>query len=81
MENSINQQVIDFTAAYTERSPGDINDSTTLVSIGIVTREDAAEYMFELEDSFELIYEKGDENGIETVGDAVAFITNKLGSS
>ena len=79
MVNNINQQVIDFTAVYTSHSPGDIKDSTTLASIGIVTGDDRAEYMYELEDNFGLTYEPGDENGIETVGNAVVFITNKLG--
>jgi len=79
MVNNINQQVIDFTAAYTSRPPGDINDSTTLASLGIVSREDRVTYMEDLEDHFGLKYEPGDESGIETVGNAVVFITNKLG--
>ena len=79
MVNNINQQVIDFTAVYTNRPAGDIKDSTTLASIGIISKDDTAEYMYELEDNFGLIYEPGDENGIDTVGNAVVFITNKLG--
>mgnify|MGYP006360341795 FL=1 len=79
MSNSVNQQVIDFTAAYTGTSPGAINDTTTLVSLGIVTREDTVEYIIELEDSFDLAYEEGDANGIETVGNATALIEKKLG--
>ncbi len=79
MTNSVNQQVIDFTAAYTGTSPGAINDTTTLVSLGIVTREDTVEYIIELEDSFDLAYEEGDANGIETVGNATALIEKKLG--
>ncbi|NOS83840.1 MAG: hypothetical protein HOP31_01770 [Ignavibacteria bacterium] len=79
MLNSVNQQVIDFTAAYTGTSPGAIDDSTTLVSLGIVTREDCVEYIIELEDSFNLTYEEGDANGIETVGNATALIEKKLG--
>lgn len=79
MTNSVNQQVIDFTAAYTGTSPGAINDTTTLVSLGIVTREDTVEYIIELEDSFDLTYEEGDANGIETVGNATALIEKKLG--
>ena len=79
MTNSVNQQVIDFTAAYTGTSPGAINDTTTLVSIGIVTREDTVEYIIELEDSFDLAYEEGDANGIETVGNANELIEKKFG--
>ena len=79
MSNSVNQQVIDFTAAYTGTSPGAINDTTTLASLGIVSREDTVEYIIELEDSFDLAYEEGDANGIETVGNATALIEKKLG--
>ena len=79
MTNSVNQQVIDFTAAYTGTSPGAINDTTTLASLGIVSREDTVEYIIELEDSFDLAYEEGDANGIETVGNATALIEKKLG--
>jgi acyl carrier protein len=79
MSNSVNQQVIDFTAAYTGTSPGAINDSTTLASLGIVTRDDIIEYLIELEDSFSLTYEEGDANGIETVGNATALIEKKMG--
>lgn len=79
MQNSINQQVIDFTAQYVGMSPGEINDSTILADIGIVTKPDLIQYVTELEESFGLTYEPGDENGIGTLGDATALITGKLG--
>jgi acyl carrier protein len=78
MQNSVDQQVIEFTATYTGVSVGDVNNSTTLESIGIITKPDIMEYLTELEDSFGLKYESGDENGIVTVGDAAAMITRKL---
>lgn len=81
MTNSIDQQVIDFTAAYTGSSPGAINNSTTLDSLGIVTKQDIVDYVTELEDSFDLMYEEGDANGIATVGDAAALIERKLGEN
>ncbi|MBZ0203762.1 MAG: hypothetical protein IT281_00355 [Ignavibacteria bacterium] len=79
MENSINQRVINFTAEYVERDPDTINDLTTYESIGIVTNEELVQYMVELEDSFGLIYDPGDETGIIVVGNATEFITKKLG--
>lgn len=81
MTNSIDQQVIDFTAVYTGSSPGAINNSTTLDSLGIVTKQDVVDYVTELEDSFDLMYEEGDANGIVTVGDAAALIERKLGEN
>ncbi len=78
MTNSVNQQVIDFTATYTGNSPGAINDSTTLASLGIVTPDDVTEYIIELEDSFDLGYEEGDSDGIVTVGNATTLIEKKL---
>ncbi len=78
MQNSIDQQVIDFTANYTGVSVGDVHNYTTLVSLGIITKPDTIKYITELEDSFDLGYEPGDENGIVTVGDAAAMITRKL---
>jgi len=80
MENSVDQQVIEFTAAYTGVSVGEISNSTTLESLGIITKPDLYEYLTELEDYFELIFEPSDANGIVTVGDAAIMIENKLGS-
>lgn len=80
MTNSIDQQVIEFTAVYTGVSVGEISNSTTLDSLGIVTKPDLYEYLTELEDSFELIFEPADADGIGTVGDAAAMITRKLDS-
>jgi len=79
MADTISQQVIDFTANYTSQQPDSITESTTLESIGIVTIQDTIEYMMELEDSFELIYEESDASGIVTVGDAIELIKKKLG--
>ena len=79
MGSSVEQQVIDFTASYTSTGSSSINSATTLASLGIPSGQDTIEYMMELEDSFEITYEEGDADGIITVGDAVAFITAKLG--
>jgi acyl carrier protein len=79
MSDSINQQVIDFTADYTGNSPESINDLTTLASLGLVTEQDVIQYIVELEQFFGLSYEQGDETGILTVGDAVKLIEKKLG--
>jgi len=79
MGNPIDQQVIDFTANYTSQSPDSITESTTLDSIGISGIQETIQYTMELEDSFELIYEDGDGNGLVTVGDAAALIKKKLG--
>jgi hypothetical protein len=79
MENTVDQQVIDFTAEYVSMPSPEINDSTVLANIGISTREDMINYMRELEENFNLIYEDGDQNGIVTVGDATKFIQSKLG--
>lgn len=76
-ENSIAQQVIDFTAAYTATPPPEITPATTLASIGIVTPQDTVEYMMELEDNFKLTYEQGDADGISTVDDAINLIQKK----
>ncbi|HWA07368.1 MAG TPA: acyl carrier protein [Ignavibacteria bacterium] len=81
MSNSVDQQVIEFTAAYTGVSVGEISNSTTLDSLGIVTKPDLYEYLTELEDSFELIFEPSDADGIVTVGNAAAMIEKKLGSN
>lgn len=78
MQNSVDQQVIEFTATYCGVSVGDVQNSTTLVSLGIITKPDTIDYVLDLEDSFDLGYEAGDENGIVTVGDAAAMITRKL---
>ncbi len=80
MENPVDQQVIEFTAAYTGVSVGEISNSTTLESLGIITKPDLFEYLTDLEDNFELIFEPSDANGIVTVGDAAVMIENKLGS-
>lgn len=77
-QDSIDQQVIDFTARYTGTDPGEVHNSTTLESIGIVTEEDVVMYLTELEESFGLIYESGDQDGIVTVGNAAALIEKKL---
>ena len=79
MSDSINQQVIDFTADYTGNSPESINDLTTLASLGLMTEQDVIQYIVELEQFFGLSYEQGDEFGILTVGDAVKLIEKKLG--
>lgn len=79
MENTVDQQVIDFTAEYVSMPVQDINDSTVYANIGIGTREDMIVYMRELEESFSLTYEDGDQNGIVIVGDATKFIISKLG--
>lgn len=79
MNNDIDQQVIDFTANYVELPPSRINNNTVLADIGIVTQQETITYVMELEESFGLTYEEGDENGIVTVGDAAELITKKLG--
>jgi hypothetical protein len=79
MANPIDQQVIDFTANYTERPPESINGSTTLESLGIVTEEDTMQYTMELEDNFRLTFEDGDADGIINVGLAIALIKRKMG--
>lgn len=81
MGNSIDQQVIDFTATYTGTSPGEISNSTTLSSLGIVTYPDMVTYIVNLEENFGLVYQEGDANGIVTVGDADKLIEKKLGHS
>lgn len=79
MGNSIDQQVIAFTATYTGTSPGEISNSTTLASLGIVTYPDSVSYIVSLEENFGLVYQEGDANGIVTVGDADHLIEKKLG--
>ncbi|MEO8514005.1 MAG: acyl carrier protein [Ignavibacteria bacterium] len=79
MGNSVDQQVIDFTAVYTGTSPSEINNSTTLSSLGIVSIADIVTYLTELEDSFGLVFEPSDADGIVTVGNAAAMIKKKLG--
>ncbi len=81
MKNSVDEEVIDFTAEYTHTSPDSINDATVLATIGIVTYDDKVLYITNLEDSFNLTYEEGDANGMELVGDATALIEKKLGTS
>jgi hypothetical protein len=79
MSNSVDQQVIDFTAVYTSRPVEEIHNSTILANIGINTPDDLVIYLTELEDSFKLVYEPGDEVGIVTVGNAAELIEKKLG--
>ena len=79
MQNSVNQQVIDFTADYVGQPPDSISDSTTYSSIGIEGDDSLVQYLVELEQFFGLTYEDGDQNGIEIVGDAVRMIERKLG--
>jgi acyl carrier protein len=82
MENNpVDERVIIFTANYTGYPVDSINDSTVLANIGIVTEADRVQYMMELEESFGLIYQEGDANGIVTVGDATELIEKKLGSA
>jgi acyl carrier protein len=79
MENTIDQQVIQFTSEYVHMPIQDINDSTVLANIGISSEEDMINYMRELEENFSLTYQDGDQLGIVTVGDASKFIQTKLG--
>ncbi len=51
MGNSIDQQVIDFTATYTGTSPGEISNSTVLASLGIITQTDLVSYIENLEEN------------------------------
>lgn len=79
MDNSIDEQVINFTAVYTSTPPSEINNSTTLDSIGIITPVEIISYIENLEENFGLEYEPGDEDGIVTVGNAAELIEKKLG--
>lgn len=79
MNNSIDQQVIDFTANYVSMPSSRIHNYTVLADIGIVTQQETITYVMELEESFGLAYDPGDESGIITVGDATELITKKLG--
>lgn len=79
MGNSIYQRVIDFTANYLSISPGSVNPSDSYSALGIL-QSDMIIYMTSLEDSFGLIAEPGDANGIVIVEDAIVFIKNKIGS-
>lgn len=78
-ENSVDQDVIIYTAEYTHTKPEDLNDSTVLATIGIVTAEQRAAYLEEVEERFGLIYEPGDEDGIYIIGEVTTFIEKKLG--
>ncbi len=80
-QNSIDQEVINFTAEYTHTSPEDLNDNTVLASIGIVSDEERVQYMVEVEERFGLIYEPGDQDGIYIIGEVTTFIEKKLGDS
>lgn len=79
--NSIDQQVIDFTANYVGMDPGKIDDATVLSSIGIVTPEEETRYVMELEAYFGIQYTQGDQDGIITVGNATTLIEEKLGEA
>lgn len=78
---TVDQQVIDFTANYVGMTPSQINDSTVLSDIGIITPEEETRYVVELEEYFALQYDPGDQDGIVTVGNATALIEKKLGES
>ena len=78
MGNSIYQRVIDFTANYLSISPGSVSPSDTYSGLGI-PETDMPVYMEQLENSFSLIYNPGDANGIVIVEDAIVFIKNKIG--
>ncbi|MBL8016930.1 MAG: hypothetical protein JNK43_06650 [Ignavibacteria bacterium] len=78
-QNSIDQEVIIYTAEYTHTSPEELNDSTVLATIGIVTEEERSAYMEEIEERFGLTYEPGDEDGIYIIGEVTTFIEKKLG--
>jgi hypothetical protein len=77
MALSVLQRVINFTATLTGDNPANINATTVLLEIP--NMPDMINYMMELEDSFALKYQTGDESGIITIGDAADFITKKLG--
>ena len=77
MALSVLQRVINFTATLSGDSPANINAATVLLELPNIT--DMINYMMELEDSFAIKYQTGDENGIITVGNASDFITKKLG--
>ena len=78
MGKSIYQRVIDFTANYLGISPGAISSTDSYAVLGI-PETDMPEYVNQLELSFSLIYNPGDENGIIIVDDAVVFIKDKIG--
>lgn len=79
VQNSVDQEVINITAEYTHTKPEDLNDSTVLASLGIVTEEERAAYLEEVEERFGLIYEPGDQDGIYIIGEVTTFIEKKLG--
>ena len=79
MQNSVNQQVIDFTADYVGQPPESITDSTTYTSIGIESEDSLTQYIVELEQFFGLSYQDGDQDGIVVVANAVTMIKKKLG--
>lgn len=79
--NTIDQQVIDFTAEYVDMKPSEINDQTVLSDIGIITIEEETRYIVELEEYFALQYDPGDQDGIVTVGNATQLIEKKLGEA
>ena len=78
MGKSVYQRVIDFTAAYLSISPSAVSPTDSYSALGI-PGSDMPIYMEQLELSFSLIYNPGDENGIVIVDDAIRFIKNKLG--
>ena len=79
MSNSIDQQVINFSAVYTCTSPAEINNSTTLNSLGIVSIAKIYTFLTELEDSFGLIFKPSDADSIVTVENDARMIEKKLG--
>lgn len=78
-QNSIDQEVIIYTAEYTHTSPKELNDSTALASVGVITEEERVAYLEEIEERFGLIYEPGDQDGIYFIGEVTVFIEKKLG--
>ena len=78
---SIDQQVINYVARYVGPPASAINSSTTFSSLGINTITDVIDLITACEDNFGLVYQTGDEKGINTVGDLTALIKKKLGNS
>ena len=78
MTDPVEQQVIDFVATYCDVPPETLSPATTFESLG-VTGEDKVTLIMELEDSFGLTYETGDDKGIYNISQAVDMIRKKLG--
>ncbi len=77
MPDSIDQQVIDFVTTWCDAPVGSVSLKTTFEDLG-VTGEDRVQLIMELEDSFGLTYETGDDKGIYNVGEASDLIHRKL---